>query len=159
MPYKETASTHTLQFVTMHSLLSDTTVYEAYEHLGKSEEYVENARELARLVGSQAIFNSDTTILEYLETFALPGLEVDGTLEHAERVICQLFGKLTALKNQKRKRKFESKYKAAESSTFSGSKEEGCTYFCAKERLGGRRRLQMIRSFQVMLLKKSIQRQ
>mmetsp|Transcript_18524 Transcript_18524/g.33515 ORF Transcript_18524/g.33515 Transcript_18524/m.33515 type:complete len:207 (+) Transcript_18524:1597-2217(+) len=98
-------------------------------------------------------------MLDYLKIFAFPGLDNDASYELAITVVCEMFASLTELRNPKRRPRLLKCYKTADTQTLAGGTDEDSVYCSGDgEECYRRRRHRTVRTFLVVILKRTIQR-
>jgi len=141
---------------------------DAVAHLPEdvAEKLINDAAELARLVNpkQRSTFSSTMTILSYLNTFALRGLETDWE-QLASQVVLRIFDSLTNVGSSSKAvethdRLVKPHFKRSQHYTVSGGINEsgGVDYCSDNSRLHGDKRRRIIRVLVLHFLKKSIMR-
>ena len=148
-------SMHVLNVGMAYELISTVTMYKLYKHLGKRDELIKHAKELARRVDPTVEFNKHTTVTQYLEYFAYPGLRKDDERRAASCVICDICYNLNQLKQHDRKGYFLRRWRRIESKRVGdgGSDKLSRTYCSEDNKVHRFRRLKAIRTLQALLLK------
>jgi len=166
-------SVHALYFGAVYKLLCDLTVYKLYQHLksrselskgakNKSREQLwSEAKQLAKIVNPNSVFDNTTTILQYLAWFAIPGQAKDDVRLAASVVTCDMFEHLTLFqKNAKQKKRLLKRWKKVDISKVDndGEDKNSRVYFGGDNSLHGSRRLKACRLVQVASLETAIKK-
>ena len=166
-------SVHALYFGAVYKLLSDLTVYKLYAHLksrselskgakSKSREQLwSEAKQLAKSVDPNSVFDKNTTILQCLTQFAIPGQAKDDLWQAASVVTCDLFEHLTSFNgNTKQKKRILKRWKLVDLSKVDneGEDKNSSIYFSGNRSLHGSRRLKACRLVLVASLETAIKK-
>jgi hypothetical protein len=166
-------SIHALYFGALYNLLSNLTVYKLYAHLKsrselrtgakiKSREQLwSEAKELARSVDPNSVFDKTTTILQYLAQFAIPGQAKDDDWQAASVVTCDMFEHLTCFHgNAKQKNRLIRRWEKLDQSKVDndGEDKNSRVYFSGDTSIHTMRRLKACRLVLVASLETAIKK-
>ena len=119
------------------------------------------AKQLAKLVDPNSVFDKTTTILQYLAWFAIPGQAKDVLRQAASVVTCDIFEHLTSFHgNTKQKKRLLKCWKKVDMSKVDngGEDKNSRVYFSGDSKNHGSRRLKACRLVQVALLETAIKK-
>ena len=155
-------ASHLLHIRIWYELVTLMSMDVLYAGLGREKEFTQRAQALAERVNRDTSFNgANTTVLQYIELYAIPGLENDDVAisELAREVICDIFSQLTQLVGPQRKATHLPLWKWAETMRVSQdvTGEDSIVAYCSGDNdIHRKRRRRITLTVLAMLLKRPI---
>ena len=158
---------HLFHLIIGYFIISELTLSDVVASLPKdlADYIIEKAEELASLVNPNASFSSSMTILSYLNTFALPGFEMDNAWELSAEVVMGIIDSLTNVGNtpanleSHRTLVVEPHFKPKQHYTVSGGMNESEVDYCGgTDSVHTKRRRRITRVLLLLALKRPITR-
>jgi hypothetical protein len=157
-------SMHLLHIRIWYELASIMSMEVLYADLGKEKEFTQRTCELVQRIDPSIVYNgAHTTVLQYIELYAIPCIEKDDVAlsELALEVICDIFSQLTQLVGPKRKATHLSLWKQAESMRVSqdGTDDESVAYCSDDNDIHRKRRRRISVTVLALFLKRPVEEQ